>query len=63
MLGVDLDRRQIDALEQYAVDQSLETIRNRIDQFGVAEPVIQRQGERDILVQLPASRTRNAQKR
>ncbi len=50
---VDLDRRQIDTLEQYAVDQSLETIRNRIDQFGVAEPVIQRQGERDILVQLP----------
>ena len=50
---VDLDSRQVEALQQYAVDQSLETIRNRIDQFGVAEPVIQRQGERDILVQLP----------
>ena len=49
----DLDGQQIEALEQYAVDQSLETIRNRIDQFGVAEPVIQRQGDRDILVQLP----------
>ena len=49
----DLDSRQIEALQQYAVDQSLETIRNRIDQFGVAEPVIQRQGDRDILVQLP----------
>ncbi len=38
-----------------AVKQALETIRNRIDQFGVSEPVIQRQGiegER-ILVQLP----------
>lgn len=36
-----------------AVQQALETIRNRVDQFGVAEPSIQRQGERRILVQLP----------
>ena len=36
-----------------AVSQALETIRNRIDQFGVSEPVIQRQGERRILIQLP----------
>jgi preprotein translocase subunit SecD len=35
------------------VDQSLETIRNRIDQFGVSEPVIQRQGQTGILIQLP----------
>ncbi|QWR76060.1 protein translocase subunit SecD [Candidatus Magnetomonas plexicatena] len=36
-----------------ACEQALETIRNRIDQFGVAEPVIQRQGENEIVVQLP----------
>ncbi len=36
-----------------AVSQGLETIRNRIDQFGVAEPSIQRQGNDQILVQLP----------
>jgi preprotein translocase subunit SecD len=36
-----------------AVDRALEIIRNRIDQLGVSEPVIQRQGLRDILVQLP----------
>jgi preprotein translocase subunit SecD len=40
-------------LEEYAIDQSLETIRSRIDQFGVAEPIVQRQGSREILVQLP----------
>src|SRR4030043_135776 len=34
-------------------DQALETIRNRIDQFGVAEPTIHRQGENEIVVQLP----------
>jgi preprotein translocase subunit SecD len=42
-------------LKDQAVNQAIETIRNRVDQFGVAEPVIQRQGiggDR-ILVQLP----------
>ncbi|MDR3088809.1 MAG: protein translocase subunit SecD [Desulfobulbaceae bacterium] len=36
-----------------AVDQSLEILRNRIDQFGVAEPVIVRQGTDEIVIQLP----------
>jgi len=42
-------------IRDMAVKQALETIRNRIDQFGVSEPMIQRQGiEGDrILVQLP----------
>jgi preprotein translocase subunit SecD len=40
-------------IEERAVDQGLETIRNRVDQFGVAEPSIQRQGDRRIIVQLP----------
>lgn len=44
---------EIVSIERYAVDQGLETIRNRIDQFGVSEPIIQKQGEKNILVQLP----------
>ena len=36
-----------------SVQQALETIRNRIDQFGVSEPVIQREGIDHIVVQLP----------
>jgi len=36
-----------------AVQQAVETIRNRIDQFGVSEPVIAREGENRIVVQLP----------
>lgn len=36
-----------------ALDQSLETLRNRIDEFGVSEPIIQRRGEEKILVQFP----------
>src|SRR6185369_924774 len=43
------------ALKQNAVTQAIETIRNRIDQLGVSEPVIQEHGlgEYQILVQLP----------
>jgi len=40
-------------IEQYAVEQGIETIRNRVDQFGVSEPTIVPQGERRILIQLP----------
>ena len=40
-------------IRELAVRQGLETIRNRIDQFGVAEPSIQQQGDNRILVQLP----------
>ena len=36
-----------------AVDRAQEVVRNRVDQFGVAEPTIQRQGENRIIVELP----------
>jgi preprotein translocase subunit SecD len=40
-------------IRRMAVDQAVETITNRIDQFGVAEPDIRPQGKERILVQLP----------
>ncbi len=48
-----LNNERIDFINIHAVDQSLEIIRNRIDQFGVAEPVIIKQGTDEIVVQLP----------
>lgn len=36
-----------------STEQAIETIRNRIDQFGVAEPSIQRQGTNELVIQLP----------
>ncbi|MFM8268645.1 MAG: protein translocase subunit SecD [Pseudomonadota bacterium] len=36
-----------------AIEQSLETLRNRIDEFGIAEPIITRQGDDKIMVQFP----------
>lgn len=44
---------EADRLKDSAISQALETIRNRVDQFGVTEPLIQRQGLNQILVQLP----------
>ena len=40
-------------IKDSAINQALETIRNRIDQFGVAEPLVQRQGLKQIVVQFP----------
>lgn len=40
-------------VDEDAVRRVVEIIRNRVDQLGVAEPVIARQGERRVLVQLP----------
>lgn len=48
-----LEGYAIKRTKENAVAQALETIRNRIDQFGVAEPTIQRQGRKRILIQLP----------
>jgi preprotein translocase subunit SecD len=44
---------EAERMKKAAINQALETIRNRIDQFGVAEPLIQQQGLRQIVVQLP----------
>jgi preprotein translocase subunit SecD len=45
--------REVARQREWFVKQGLETIRNRVDQFGVAEPSIQQQGDNRILVQLP----------
>jgi len=45
--------RYVRQLRDEAVRQGLETIRNRVDQFGVSEPTITRQGADQILIQLP----------
>ncbi|MCX8022406.1 MAG: protein translocase subunit SecD [Syntrophorhabdaceae bacterium] len=48
-----LSDKELSHIKENAVHQALETIRNRIDQFGVTEPTIVKQGENQILVQLP----------
>lgn len=48
-----LEETEVKRIHEYAVDQALETIRNRVDEFGVAEPTIHRQAENEIVIQLP----------
>ncbi len=50
---LEMDAQEADHIAKLAIDQAIETIRNRIDQFGVSEPVIQKQGTDMILIQLP----------
>lgn len=52
VLKVDVDKVPLDARKD-AVERVIEIIRNRIDQFGVGEMSIQRQGKDNIIVQLP----------
>jgi preprotein translocase subunit SecD len=52
-LELILSQKAQQHIKQMAVDQAVETITNRIDQFGVTEPDIRPQGRDRILVQLP----------
>ena len=40
-------------MEDYAVNQNLTTLRNRVNELGVSEPIVQRQGRNRIVVELP----------
>ena len=48
---------EVEIVKDMAVGQSVETIRNRLDQFGLAEPSVTRQGKTDIVVELPGIKT------
>jgi len=43
------------AVKKFALEQNITTLRNRVNALGVAEPIIQQQGERRIVVQLPGA--------
>jgi preprotein translocase subunit SecD len=50
-------------IEAEAIEQAVETLRNRVDQFGVSEPLIQRSGENRIILQMPGVSDINAVKK
>jgi preprotein translocase subunit SecD len=50
---LQLDPKTVDSIKQKAVRQAVDTIRNRVDAFGVAEPDVVIQGTDRIVVQLP----------
>ena len=52
-LSLTLDESTLREIEDYAIKQNLTTLRNRVNELGVAEPLVQRQGRNRIVVELP----------
>ncbi|WP_099035566.1 protein translocase subunit SecD [Lacimicrobium alkaliphilum] len=52
-LAANLSEQRRKEIQEYALKQNITIMRNRVNQLGVAEPVIQRQGSDRIVVQLP----------
>ena len=50
---VEVDAAQIREIEDFAVEQNVVAIRNRVNELGVAEPLVQRLGRNRIVVDLP----------
>lgn len=63
-LNIDVSLTEEEAIrtKDLSVSQAVETIRNRLDQFGLAEPTVIRQGETDIVVQLPGIKSQDEEK-
>ena len=52
-LELSMGAMQIREVEDYAVNQNLTTLRNRVNELGVSEPLVQKQGRKRIVVELP----------
>ena len=61
--SLNLTDEEIIKTEKEAISQAIETIRNRLDQFGLTEPIVARQGEEKILVQLAGIKTQEEEQR
>ena len=54
---------EVKKIQDYAINQNLTTLRNRVNELGVSEPVVQRQGKNRIVVELPGVQDTAAAKR
>ena len=61
--SISLTSVETEIVKDMAVGQAVETIRNRLDQFGLAEPSVTRQGQNDIVVELPGIKTPQEEQR
>ena len=52
-LAMTLTDQAVNEIQDYAINQNLTTLRNRVNELGVAEPLVQRQGPDRIVVELP----------
>ncbi|MFT5113347.1 MAG: preprotein translocase subunit SecD [Parasphingorhabdus sp.] len=52
-LMITLGDAEVNSIKDFALEQNITALRNRINELGVAEPVVQKQGDRRIVIQLP----------
>ncbi len=50
---VEIKPAEVENIKKFALEQNMIALRNRIDQLGVAEPIVQQQGDNRIVIQLP----------
>ncbi len=60
---MSLTDKEIINVKEYAINQAVDTIRNRLDEFGLAEPHVAKQGTDKILVELPGIKTPKEEQR
>lgn len=53
VLNVALTQAKLAEIREYSIKQNLTTVRNRVNELGVSEPLVQRQGANRIVVELP----------
>ncbi len=53
VLEITLSDKEARDIQKLALQQNITTLRNRVNELGVAEPIIQQQGDRRVVVQLP----------
>ncbi|KRW59263.1 protein translocase subunit SecD [Pseudomonas sp. TTU2014-080ASC] len=53
VLSLALTQARLSEIREYSIKQNLTTVRNRVNELGVAEPLVQRQGANRIVVELP----------
>ncbi len=58
-----MSEEELQRIREFAIEQAVGTIRSRLDQFGLAEPTVLRQGEDKILVELPGIKSEEEEKR
>ena len=63
LVRLAFSKEAIKELRDYAVGQNLMTLRNRVNELGVSEPIVQRQGSSRIVVELPGVQDTTAAKK
>ena len=62
-IGITLPASELSKISGDAIEQNITTLRNRVNELGVSEPIIQRQGDDRVVVQLPGVQDTAAAKR